>query len=129
MKKAVSKISSLLAVMALAYTASATANDFPTVERVKFVQECMALKGGPSYVNMYGCSCVIDKIADKMTFEQFAYDDAFVRLRNMRGERGGISAHPKTADRHAASCLGCVKRRKNSVLSLKPSPQPVSRRP
>ncbi len=106
MKKAVSKISSLLAVMALAYTASATANDFPTVERVKFVQECMALKGGPSYVNMYGCSCVIDKIADKMTFEQFAYDDAFVRLRNMRGERGGYFRSSKDSRQARSELLG-----------------------
>ncbi|MBV7298898.1 hypothetical protein [Enterovibrio paralichthyis] len=106
MKKAVSKISSLLAVMALAYSASATANDFPTVERVKFVQECMALKGGPSYVNMYGCSCVIDKIADKMTFEQFAYDDAFVRLRNMRGERGGYFRSSKDSRQARSELLG-----------------------
>lgn len=73
----------------LLLSAPVSANDFPTLERVKFVQECMSLKGGPTYVNMYGCSCVIDKIAGAMPFEEYVHADAFVRLRNMRGERGG----------------------------------------
>ncbi len=67
----------------------ASANDFPTLERVKFVQECMSLNGGPTYVNMYGCSCVLDKIAAEISFDDFVHADAFARLRNMRGERGG----------------------------------------
>ncbi|PKF50702.1 hypothetical protein [Enterovibrio nigricans] len=83
------KISSLFILLSGVAATPVSANDFPTVERVKFVQECMALKGGPNYVNMYGCSCVIDKIADTMTFEEYTYADAFVRLKNMRGERGG----------------------------------------
>ncbi|MDD1781586.1 hypothetical protein LRP49_10315 [Enterovibrio sp. ZSDZ35] len=83
------KISSLFILLAGVLAAPVSANDFPTVERVKFVQECMALKGGPNYVNMYGCSCVIDKIASEMTFDEYTYADAFVRLKNMRGERGG----------------------------------------
>ncbi|KXF80266.1 hypothetical protein [Enterovibrio coralii] len=83
------KVSSLFILLMGVFSAPASANDFPTVERVKFVQECMALKGGPNYVNMYGCSCVIDKIANQMTFDEYTYADAFVRLRNMRGERGG----------------------------------------
>lgn len=88
MKKLISRFT-LLFSLALLLPFSTHANDFPTLERVKFVQECMALKGGPSYVNMYGCSCVIDKIAAQLTFDEYVRGDAFVRLRNMRGERGG----------------------------------------
>ncbi|MBE1276411.1 hypothetical protein [Enterovibrio baiacu] len=77
----------LIALMGI--TPAANANDFPTLERVKFVQECMSLNGGPTYVNMYGCSCVLDKIAAEMRFDDFVHADAFARLRNMRGERGG----------------------------------------
>ncbi|WP_028023486.1 hypothetical protein [Enterovibrio calviensis] len=89
MLKAVKTVSSLIGLALLALSTPASANDYPTLERVKFVQECMALKGGPSYVNMYGCSCVIDKIANQLTFDDYIHADAFLRLRNMRGERGG----------------------------------------
>lgn len=82
----------------------ANANDFPTLERVKFVQECMSFKGGPTYVNMYGCSCVIDKIAGTLTFDEYVHADAFVRLRNMRGERGGYFRSSKDS-RNARSAL------------------------
>lgn len=87
--QAVKRISALIVPALLLLATPASANDFPTLERVKYVQECMALKGGPTYVNMYGCSCVIDKIASEMSFEDYVHADAFVRLRNMRGERGG----------------------------------------
>ncbi|MEZ8141459.1 hypothetical protein A1OO_22485 [Enterovibrio norvegicus FF-33] len=89
MMKAVKTVSSLFVLALLALSQPASANDFPTLERVKFVQECMALKGGPSYVNMYGCSCVIDKISEQLAFDDYVHADAFLRLRNMRGERGG----------------------------------------
>ena len=95
--QAVKRISVLVIPALFLLAAPASANDFPTLERVKYVQECMALKGGPTYVNMYGCSCVIDKIASQMTFEEYVHADAFVRLRNMRGERGGYFVRPKTA--------------------------------
>ncbi|MFL7009899.1 hypothetical protein [Enterovibrio norvegicus] len=81
---------SIMLIIALfGLSPSSNANDFPTLERVKYVQECMSLNGGPTYVNMYGCSCVLDKIAAEMSFDDFVHADAFARLRNMRGERGG----------------------------------------
>ncbi|WP_325890954.1 hypothetical protein [Grimontia sp. NTOU-MAR1] len=85
---------------------AASANDFPTLERVKYVQECMSLKGGPTYVNMYGCSCVIDKIASQMTFDEYVHADAFVRLRSMRGERGGYFRSSKDSRSARKGLLG-----------------------
>ncbi len=73
------------------------ANDFPTLERVKFINECMAIKGGQSYQNMYSCSCKLDYVADKMSFAEFEIADAYNRMRNMRGERGGYFRSSKTS--------------------------------
>ncbi len=63
---------------------------YPTLERVKFVFECMARQGGQSYTSMYGCSCLIDRIADEMSLEDYVYADTYMRLENARGERGGL---------------------------------------
>lgn len=80
----------LLAASMLSAPHAAASHDYPTQERVKFVLECMALEGGTNYENMYGCSCLLDEIADEMTFDAFVEADSYMRLEGARGERGGI---------------------------------------
>jgi hypothetical protein len=72
------------------WATAAAANDFPTLERVRFVQECMALENSAKYETLYACSCTLDKIALEMNYEEFVQADSYMRLRNMRGERGGL---------------------------------------
>ena len=72
------------------WATTAAANDFPTLERVRFVQECMALENSAKYEILYACSCTLDKIAQEMSFDEFVEADSYMRLRNMRGERGGL---------------------------------------
>jgi hypothetical protein len=36
-------------------------NDFPTRDRVEYVLNCVAQRGGLSYINQYACGCKIDK--------------------------------------------------------------------
>ena len=71
-------------------TAQVVANDFPTLDRALFVQECMALKQSQTYETLYGCSCTLDKIAAEMSYNEFVEADTYVRMRNTRGERGGL---------------------------------------
>ncbi len=71
-------------------TAAVAENDFPTLDRVQFVYECMALKGGENYTNLYGCSCTLDKIAQAMSYSEYVEADSYMRMENMRGERGGL---------------------------------------
>ena len=78
-------------------TVQVQSHDYPTIERVKFVHECMALHGGQIYENMYSCSCMNDHIANNMNFDQYIKADAYQRMRNMRGERGGLFRSSKTA--------------------------------
>jgi hypothetical protein len=72
------------------WSTAAAANDFPTLERVRFVQECMALKNSAKYETLYACSCTLDKMAQEMSYDEFVQADSYMRLRNMRGERGSL---------------------------------------
>ena len=66
------------------------ANDFPTVDRALFIQECMALENSAKYETLYACACTLDKIAEEMSYSEYVEADSYWRMRNMRGERGGL---------------------------------------
>lgn len=68
----------------------AYADDYPTIETVRFVVNCMADLGGQNEQNLYACTCRYDALSDQMSYEE--YDDAMVFERNkqMPGERGGF---------------------------------------
>ena len=72
-----------------AATAPATpANDYPTAARVEYVQECM-YRGGRN-ADLYECSCVIDWLAERLTYDQFVEAATFARYSSLGGEGGGI---------------------------------------
>ena len=73
------------------------ANDFPTQARVEFVLGCMNDQGGQSYDNLYKCVCLIDAIAEAMTYDEFAQAQVFGQLRSTPGERGGVFRDPDQA--------------------------------
>lgn len=70
-------------------------NDFPTRDRVEYVLNCVAQKGGLSYINQYACGCKIDKIAEKMTFAEYESAKTFSYLKGTPGESGGVFRDPK----------------------------------
>jgi len=78
----------LLAVL-LAIPGLVRAHDYPTVDRVQFVMECMKNHEG-KYEYVYKCSCVIDHIAKSMTYDQFVEASSVARYQNMGGERMGV---------------------------------------
>lgn len=74
------------------------ANDFPTQARVEFVLSCMSERGGQSYDTLYPCVCIIDSIAEQMTYAEFAEAQVFRQLRSTAGERGGLFRDPEQAE-------------------------------
>jgi hypothetical protein len=65
------------------------AHDYPTAERVEYVQECM-LKNGGALAQLYQCSCVIDRIAKDLKYDDFVEWGTFARNASLAGERGGV---------------------------------------
>ena len=68
------------------------ANSFSTVTSVQYVQACILLNEGKmnTYEVTYKCSCVIDKIADVFTQEEYEYVSTGFRYKNLPGDRGGV---------------------------------------
>jgi hypothetical protein len=65
------------------------AHDYPTSARVEYVQECM-LKNGGELAYLYKCSCVIDRIANELAYDDFVEWGTFARNASLAGERGGV---------------------------------------
>jgi hypothetical protein len=65
------------------------ANDFPTVDRVLYVQECVRDNPGPHYEMINKCSCALDRIASTVKFDDFTSMSTVVKAVSIGGERGG----------------------------------------
>ena len=68
------------------------ANDFTTVTRVQYVQDCIASSQGKMnvYEATHKCSCVIDKLAESFTQAEFEDADTGFQFRNLPGDRGAM---------------------------------------
>ena len=78
------------AVFVLAGLASpaARAFDYPTSDRVVFVQACMRDHPGPHYEMVNKCSCTIDTIARELPFDDFVDMNTATNANSIGGERG-----------------------------------------
>ena len=77
---------------------AAALHDYPTVDRVEFVLECMQRNAGKQEF-LYKCACVIDEIAQQYTYDDFVEASTAARFQSLGGERGGVFRDPpKTRD-------------------------------
>lgn len=65
------------------------ANDYPTVARVEYVNECIGANGG-TLAALYQCSCAIDRIAARLPYERFVEAGTYARYATLPGDGGGI---------------------------------------
>lgn len=70
-------------------SAAQPANDFPTVDRVLYVQECMRAHPGPSFEMTNKCACTLDKLAASMKYQDYVTMSTIVKAMSIGGERGG----------------------------------------
>lgn len=76
-------------------------NDYPTHARVEYVNECITRTGG-HLSNLYQCSCAIDRIAQKLSYDDFVEASTFAKYVSLGGEGGAIfrdSPHAKQMTR------------------------------
>lgn len=70
-------------------------HNYPTRDRVEYVFNCIAKHGGKlDYIVQYACGCKIDKIAEKLTFEEYEAASTFSMLRSTPGEKGAVFRDP-----------------------------------
>ncbi|MEW7851485.1 hypothetical protein AB2N08_22585 [Massilia aurea] len=83
------KRSQLLLLLPLAAPLPAPADDFPTSGRVEYVLECMQKHDGKQEY-LYKCSCVVDRIAGALPYDDFVAMSMALRNQSLSGERGGV---------------------------------------
>jgi hypothetical protein len=65
------------------------ANEYPTVDRVEYVHACMRdNSGSPAQELVYKCSCMIDKIAEELTYDEFVDESTAANSFTIAGEIG-----------------------------------------
>ena len=89
MKKLLQHSSPLTVCALLMASAAACANDFPTVDRVLYVQECMRAHPGPQFEMINKCSCALDALASDVTYDDYVTLSTISKAMSIGGERGG----------------------------------------
>ncbi len=67
---------------------TASANDFPTVARVTYVQECMRNNPGPNFEMVNKCSCALDRLAESTSYDEYTTMSTISNAMSIGGERG-----------------------------------------
>jgi hypothetical protein len=78
-----------LCLLPFAACGTALANDFPTVDRVLYVQECIASHPGPNFEMVNKCSCALDALAEAVKFDDYVEMSTAAKATSIGGERGG----------------------------------------
>ena len=76
-------------LLVLLLPAAAGAHDYPTSGRVEYVLECMQKHDG-KYEYLYKCSCVVDRIAKALAYDDYVAMSVALRYQSLGGERGGL---------------------------------------
>jgi hypothetical protein len=64
------------------------ANDFPTVARVMYVQECIRNNPGPNFEMVNKCSCALDRFAQTNSYDDYTTMSTISNAMSIGGERG-----------------------------------------
>lgn len=77
-------------VVTVAAAQVARAHDFPTHELVQYVETCMLEREASRTELRYKCSCVMDRLAERWSFDDFVERLTAARATNIAGERGSV---------------------------------------
>lgn len=97
----------VLSAVLLLPAQAVVADDYNTIDTVRYVLECMADLGAQNEQNLYTCTCRHDVIARELPFAVYEEATFFERYSRMPGKRGGLvrdnkRAEKLTAELHAA---------------------------
>lgn len=81
-------LAALFATTAAVAAPPKAGHDYPTIERVLYVQQCMRDNPGPFYEMANKCSCALDRIAAEIPLDDFVEMNTVVNAMTIGGERG-----------------------------------------
>lgn len=66
------------------------ASNYPTIDRVQYVEECMRQHRGPHFEMLSKCSCTLDRLAQQLSYDDFSEMSTDANATTIGGERGGV---------------------------------------
>lgn len=84
------KFAALVLTAGLVAPLTATAFDYPTLDRVDAVLTCMQENGGQNIDNLQRCSCQIDMLMQQVDYDVFTEARTYEIYKQMPGDKGGI---------------------------------------
>ncbi len=79
---------SLVAAAIAAVAGAAQAHDYPTSERVIYVEACIRDHPGGHYEMLNKCSCMLDAIAQSVPYDDYVEMSTATSANSIGGERG-----------------------------------------
>jgi len=111
------KIHGIVLFTALLLPAQAVvADDYNTIDTVRYVLDCMFDLGGQNEQNLYTCTCRHDVIARELPFEVFEEATFFERYNKMPGKRGGLVRDNKRAEKLTKELQAVQEKANNECL-------------
>ncbi|MGQ7847705.1 hypothetical protein ACUNV4_24645 [Granulosicoccus sp. 3-233] len=92
-------------VAAHAEECKATTHDYPTAAIADYVLGCMAANGN-SFESLHQCSCSIDYIRERMSFEDYEKIQTIMQVQQNRGQRGLFYRDSNWAKERVDALLG-----------------------
>ncbi|WP_369648047.1 MULTISPECIES: hypothetical protein [unclassified Variovorax] len=90
MNKTVRLLLCLLGLPMAVHGATHANNDFPTLDRVLYVQECIAAHPDAGHFEMASkCSCAVDTLAREIRYSEYVDLSTAAKATTIGGERGG----------------------------------------
>lgn len=84
-------------LVAMAGTAVARENDYPTAARAEYVFACMTVNE-PNQEFLQKCSCSIDVIASRISYEQYLQAETILRMQQIPGGDAEMFFSPAVAE-------------------------------
>ena len=87
----------LATLLGISPVLAAAESDYPTLDRVNYALDCMDRHGGQTIDNLVACSCEIDMVAAKLSYEEFIDANIYLQNKDMAGDKGGVIRDSKFA--------------------------------
>jgi hypothetical protein len=71
--------------------------DYPTLATVEYVIDCVNRKGAEKHIHLYQCTCQFDKLAERMSYDEYSQAIVFRDNRSKPGENGAVFRDPPQA--------------------------------
>lgn len=116
------KLASVAALLAcLPFGGLVQANDFPTVDRVLYVRDCLRENPGPQFEMINKCSCALDHLAEQISYDEYVNLSTTANATTIGGERGSTMRDNEGAQKDAKKFRALQIKVKNSCfISLEP---------